>query len=392
MYRIFYAERDTTLYEKYPSQNTGIDQILELTKIASGSKLNGIVQTNQYNSRILIDFGSQLTTLQTEIAAGRIPEIDPTHEDSSSIYLNIRAADASDLLHSYELKAYPVSESWANGNGNYSDVPITKNGASWKYRTQDQENAWDSSNAFTNLHQSQAGDEYAGAEPGGGTWITGSTYEASQSFENETPDIRMDVSDIIKNWTDATLTNNGFIVKHTEANERNNEIVGSIKFFGRESHTIFTPRLEVAWKGVNKDTGLYADARYLTLNEIGSDAYVPYFKNIKSEYRTSEITKFRVGVRPEFPTKTYQTSSFYLAGHRLPTSSYYSIKDSVTNETIIPYDTKGTQIDGDVNGSFIKLRMDSFMPERYYKICLKIERSGSTEIQTFDDFYFKVKN
>ena len=63
MYRIFYAEKDTTLYEKYPKQNTGIDQILELTKIASGSKLNGIIQANQYNTRFLIDFGSQITTL-----------------------------------------------------------------------------------------------------------------------------------------------------------------------------------------------------------------------------------------------------------------------------------------------------------------------------------------
>ena len=33
MIRIYYAEKDTTLYEKYPTQNTGIDQILELTKI-----------------------------------------------------------------------------------------------------------------------------------------------------------------------------------------------------------------------------------------------------------------------------------------------------------------------------------------------------------------------
>ena len=126
--------------------------------------------------------------------------------------------------------------------------------------------------------------------------------------------------------------------------------------------------------------------------EISADTYVPYFKNIKSEYRTSEISKFRIGVRPEFPTKTYVTSSFYLTNERLPTTSYYSIIDSVTNETIIAYDTLGTQIDCDVNGSFFKLRMDSFMPERYYKIQLKIERGYGDDIQTFDDFYFKVVN
>ena len=63
MYRIFYAERDTTIYERYPKQNTGIDQILELTKIASGSKLNGIIQNNTYNSRFLIDFGTGINTI-----------------------------------------------------------------------------------------------------------------------------------------------------------------------------------------------------------------------------------------------------------------------------------------------------------------------------------------
>ena len=81
-----------------------------------------------------------------------------------------------------------------------------------------------------------------------------------------------------------------------------------------------------------------------------------------------------------------------MTGERLPTSSFYSILDSVTNETIIPYDTVATKIDCDSNGSFFKLRMDSFMPERHYKIMLKVERDSGNDIQTFDDFYFKVVN
>ena len=47
-----YTNRDTTLHEKYPTQNTGIDQILTLAKIASGSLLNGFYQSNTYNTRI----------------------------------------------------------------------------------------------------------------------------------------------------------------------------------------------------------------------------------------------------------------------------------------------------------------------------------------------------
>ena len=386
MFRIYYAERDTTLYEQYPSQNTGIDQILELTKIASGSKLNGIIQTNQYNSRFIIDFGSEITSISQSILNGEMPPLS-NHPDSASIFLNIKAADASDLLHTYEIKAFPVSQSWINGNGNYSDDPITKNGASWFYRSRDQVNRWDIDNAHSNgqigLTETQ----------GGGTWITGSTFEASQSFENESPDIRMNVTNVVQNWLEGNAVNNGFLIKHTYENETNSDILGSIKFFGRESHTIFVPRLEIVFNNTTQPSA------YTGLTEISSDTYVPYFKNIKGEYRMSEIAKFRVGVRPEFPSKQFQTSSFFLTGERLPTSSYYSIIDSVTNEIIIPFDATGsgdqknaTQIDGDVNGSFFKLRMDSFMPERFYKIMLKIERDGGNDIQTFDDFYFKVVN
>ena len=61
MYRIFYAERDTTLYERFPELNSGIDQILELTKNASGSRVDDLVRGETFNTRILIDFGSELT-------------------------------------------------------------------------------------------------------------------------------------------------------------------------------------------------------------------------------------------------------------------------------------------------------------------------------------------
>ena len=379
MNRIFYAERDTTLYEKYPEQNTGIDQILELTKTASGSKLNGIIQANTYNTRFIVDFGTQIDTLRTAINNGEIPALDLLHPKSSSAFISITAADASDLLHSYTIEAFPVSQSWVNGNGNFSDDPIQKFGASWYYRDSDDTGTyWDSGSSDSGVKQAGATETF-----GGGAWITSSA--AKQVFQNESPDIRINVTGIIKYYTEtADVLNNGIIFKRTTTDELSSEVLGSIKFFGRESHTIFVPRLEI----------VFDDTEFVDTSsaEIASDTYVPYIKNIKAEYRRSEITKFRVGVRPEFPNKTFQTSSFYLTGERLPTSSFYSILDSVTDETIIPFDTLATKIDCDANGSFFKLRMDSFMPERFYKIMLKVERDGGNDIQTFDDFYFKVVN
>jgi hypothetical protein len=379
MNRIFYAERDTTLYEKYPEQNTGIDQILELTKIASGSKLNGVIQANTYNTRFIVDFGTQIDILRTAINNGEIPALNLLHPKSSSAFISITAADASDLLHSYTIQAFPVSESWVNGNGNYSDNPIQKYGASWYYRdSADIGTYWDSGSSDSGVLQASTTEIL-----GGGAWITSSA--AKQNFKNESPDIRIDVTNIIKYYTeDAEVLNNGIIFKRTTGDELSSEVLGSIKFFGRESHTIFVPRLEI----------LFDDTQFVDTSsaEIASDTYVPYIKNIKAEYRTSEITKFRVGVRPEFPNKAFQTSSFYLTEERLPTSSFYSILDSVTNESIIPFDSLATKIDCDANGSFFKLRMDSFMPERFYKVMLKIERDGGNDVQTFDDFYFKVVN
>jgi len=373
MYRIFYAEKDTTLYERFPNRNTGIDQILELTKQTSGSIINGKYRSQTFNSRFLIDFGSEIDTLTTAINSGKIPVLGNS-ANSASVYLSLRSSDATDLLQKYNLKAFPVSQSWVNGQGYFDDSPETTIGCSWLYRDQKDRTAWNTAN-----------DQPATTEAnGGGTFITGNTYEASQSFNNQVPDIRMNVTDIVDNWVKGNINNYGFIVKRSLIDEKSGEALGSIKFFGRESHTIFIPRLEVVWDNTSfNDTGSV---------EISSDTYIPYFKNIKSEYRTSEIAKFRIGVRPEFPTRVYATSSFYLTGERLPTSSYYSIIDSVTNEIVIAYDTVGTQIDCDSNGNFFKLRMDSFMPERYYKIQLKIERDGGDDVQTFDDFYFKVVN
>jgi len=379
MIRLFYAEKDTTLYERFPEQNTGIDEILELTKNASGSKIEGKIRANTYNSRILIDFGTEIDAITSAVNSGKIPAIS-NHIDSASVYLSLRSSDASDLIQQYNLEAYPLSESFAFGQGYKSDTPKTTRGSSWYYRDSLETATWWNSGSAHSKNLSKGASE----KLGGGSWITGSEYEASQSFNNEIPDIHMNVTDIVNQWVSGDISNHGFIIKRSVTDELSGDILGSIKFFGRNSHTIFVPRLEVVWNNTTfTDTGSA---------EISTDSYVPYFKNIKSEYRTSEISKFRIGVRPQFPTKTYTTESFYLTNNRLPTSSFYSIIDSVTNDTIIKYDTNGTRIDCDSNGSFFKLRMDSFMPERYYKIELKIERDGGDDIQTFDDFYFKVVN
>lgn len=379
MIQLYYPERDSTLYERYPNRNTGIDQILELTKIASGSLLDGEIQANTYNSRILIDFGSQITALSTAISSGDTPPIGAVANNSASVYLTLKAAYASDLPTSFNVYAFPVSQSWINGNGNFNDIPEQRNGVSWYYR----DNATQATQWATGSAHS-SGDSSVTILSGGGTWITGSGFEASHSFAYGETDMRMDVTDIVKTWVDGTITNHGFIIKRSKSDEQSTDIQGTLKFFGLDTHTIYVPRLEVVWN----DTILTGTG---SVTEISSDNYVPYIKNIRNEYRETERAIFRIAARPMFPTRTYSTSSNYITEFRLPTSSYYSIVDSVTNEIIIPYDTNATQISCDTNGSYFKLRLNTFQPERYYKIILKVERSGGSDVQTFSEgFYFKV--
>ena len=80
-----YTESDATLYEKYNKRNTGIDQILELKKTYSGSRLDGNYQANTYNTRILINFnGSQFTEVSNSIVDESIGSTD------RKFYLNLK--------------------------------------------------------------------------------------------------------------------------------------------------------------------------------------------------------------------------------------------------------------------------------------------------------------
>jgi len=210
MYRIFYAERDTSLLERLKERNVGIDQILELSKNQSGSIVNGKYRNLTFNSRILIDFGSEIDSLSSAVTAGQIPTLGNS-EGSASVYLSLRSSDATDLIQEYTLEAYPVFENWNNGQGYTNDDPETTDGASWFYKnSKRQATYWNTAN-------DQPGIAYPAI--GGGSFRTDHGI-ASQSFKNEIPDIRMNVTDIVDNWVKGNISNYGFLVKRPETDEK----------------------------------------------------------------------------------------------------------------------------------------------------------------------------
>jgi hypothetical protein len=362
-----YPNVDSTIYELYPEKNTGIDQILELTKHTVGESDDlGDVYSSNYNSRILIKI--DLSNISQSIVNNTIPT-------SSRYYLNLKASDADSLPLAYTLYAYPISQSWTNGTGNYADLPQTTNGVSWTYRNgKDSNIKWTTGSYAANTTGSWV------SNVGGGTWYT--NFVASQSFNYESPDVRMDITTLVNAWLNGSVANNGMIIKRSDVDESSSDILGSLKFFGLDTHTIYVPKIEVAWNDTSFNTG--------PLQPLVDDNITLYIKNLRPEYAPGSRIKFRLYGRSAYPTKTYSLTPAYLDIKYLPSSSYYSINDTVTNETIIPFDDNYTKISCDSSGNYFNVWMDSFMPDRYYKMIFKIVRDSNTTELYDNGFYFKV--
>lgn len=371
MFKILYPQKDATIYEMVPERNTGIDQILELTKRAQGSR--GPDQSDPFfawqetfNSRILIKF--DLSEISNQITSKQIT-------GRKKFYLVLTSCDSQALPTEYTIHAIPCSGSWINGNGAYYDKPQQNNGVSWTYRSSKSSGIkW-----MTSSYVAGSTGSYI-SNPGGGTWYN--TPIASQSFALENPDIRMDVTAIVDKWLSGSIANDGFIIKFSPYDELSTNILGSIKFFGRETHTIYVPRLEMQYS--NETFNATA-----SFNQINTSNYVVYIKNMQEWYKEDQLAKLILGVRPRFPIKTYSTSSNYLKSWRLPTSSYYSVMDVSSGEIIIPYSTLGSKIGCDSEGNYIMLDMNTFSPERYYKIMIQV-RDGNNQRIIDDGYYFKV--
>ena len=99
-----FPNKDTTIYQGTitSSQNTGLDEILEIQKNmnSDGSTVNV--------SRILMKF--DLSYISSSVQSGLIPA-------SSQYYLNLYDANPKELTTSDTLYAYPISQSWTMGEG-----------------------------------------------------------------------------------------------------------------------------------------------------------------------------------------------------------------------------------------------------------------------------------
>jgi len=362
VYKIF-PEKSSTLYSFYPTLNTGIDEILEISTFESLNNTNEV-------SRAVIKF----PTSEINYAMGLV---------SSSTFaasLNLYVANASSIPAIFTLEARALSQDWNHGTGRLGNVPITTNGVSWEFRNELDINPWQTSSFTTGT----TGSYSATGNAGGGNWWTASSFVAKQTFGPEivTKDTNFNVTQIVDGWHSNIIPNYGVILKHSSSIEFTSASKFELKYFSEHTHTIYPPCLEIKWNDTSYITG--------SLSIVTSSYFAAVLNNNKAEYQQDSVQKFRVNVRDLYPPTTFRTSLNYANQKCLPSSSYWSIKDLDTEEIVVDYDYAYTKIGCDSTGNYFTVYMNGLEPERYYKILLKtIFPSGETVVMD-KDYIFKV--
>lgn len=365
IYKIF-PDRDATLYSAHPNMNTGDDAILEV------SNLNPATQNSPRVARALVDFHQE-----------EIQNIIDTKISSSiggltdwKVYLKLYLAEARGLNQEHKIEVRLISGSWQNGSGQYLDKPQSTNGVSWNWKNYSGSEAWNT--------------------PGGDLRVTETEGQFTQSFDSRNiRDINIEVKDLVDvlRGEDAIVQygnliavgQDTFMVKLSGSAEfkSGSEHQPQLKFFSVDTNTIYPPQLEFRWNDFEYETG--------SLDEINTSDVFLSIDNNPGTFYSESVNRFRVNVRPEYPVRTFKTSSVHTTNHYLPTSSYYAIKDLDTNEYVVDFDKSYTKISCDSKGNYFDVYMNGLQPERYYKILLQTTISGSTIVKD-EDYIFKVIN
>ena len=348
VYKIF-PKKDATLYSAYPAMNTGVDAILEVSNTYPS------INPSPQVARSLIQFN-------VDDIKNVVDNIVMSNNYSSSLKLYI--AEAHGIIQDTTLEVNLVSGNWNNGGGQYLDSPQTTNGVSWDYMLSSGSGAW--------------------GIPGGDIQLIPASV--SQSFDYRSiKDLNVNVTDGVKTiYATSSRNNDSFLVKLTGSQEfiSGSSTQPQLKFYSVDTNTIYPPVLEFKW-----DDAVYST----TLNDISTSDVFMALDNNPGEFYSESINRFRLNVRPEFPPRTFLTSSLYTLNYALPADTYYAIKDLDTNEYVVDFDINFTKVSCDNTSNYFDIYMNGLEPERYYKILIQTTINGSTIVKD-EDYIFKVIN
>jgi hypothetical protein len=383
-YYFLFPEIDTTLYS-HPNRselNAGSDEILEIVKE------RGTTDNLLYPTRVLIKFKNEEISNVVNETMG----YDSFNDANTKVNLQLTAVEPKNLVSTLNLEAYPLSQSWDEGTGRYTNIPTSSNGASWKYRfNRTDATEWITSGFETNTTGSIDSTLISG---GGGVWYNDTDFYATEQYlVGNTLDTNFEVKTIVSKWYNFNvdgstyptgIENNGFLIKKPNVVETDvSHSFGELQYFSVDTHTIHPPKLTFRW-----DDSTYDASTYNNPSLTSTNTHLTLYPN-KEIYNTNEIAKFRIHLRDQYPTRTFVTSSNYITTNYLPSSSFYSIRDAHSEQEIIPFDEEYTKLSVDSDGNYFKIYMDGLQPERFYRILIKHKDADGTKVYD-NNYYFKV--
>jgi hypothetical protein len=363
MHRYFFATKDAFISsgsnqitgEDWTNKNTGQDEILELKKVFWNRDFH-------YPTRVLLQFDAD--EIESYISSSVLP---------STYKLNLRLYETegtSGLSEEYKIAAYPLRDSWDEGVGKEGDTPKTTDGVSWKNR------------------QYPAGGAEVAWSVGGGNYIVGD--EVTQSFSSESPDLNMDITSLADKWFGGVNSNYGMLLRFSGSRETSTGSFEDLKFFSRQTNTIYAPKLELKWDDHLPATGSNTGS-LTSLDVSGTAENYLYPIHFREAYKENETVKFRFGARKRYIQKSFTTSVQSVSGSFIPHGSgSYSIIDMATNEDVVPFSAY-TTMSCDTTSNYFKQDLNAFEPNRAYKILIKVNHNDGQEIIYDNDFEFILR-
>ena len=363
MHRYFFTTKDTFINsgsntltgEDFKNKNVGQDEVLELKKVFFDRAFH-------FPTRVLVQFDTN--EIENYISSSVLPN---TYKINLRLY---ETEGTSGLSEEYKIAAYPLSESWDEGIGKQSDEPKTTEGCSW-----------------LNRKNKEGASEVSWATPGG-TYL--SADEVTQSFSSESPDINIDITSISKKWFGGQNVNHGLLLRFSGSRETSSGSFEDLKFFSRQTNTIYSPKLELKWDDHLPATG--SNTGSLTSLDIsGNSENYLYPIHFREAYKENETVKFRFGARKRYIQKSFSTSYQTASGSYIPhTSGAYSIIDMATNESVVPFSAY-TTMSCDTTSNYFTQDLNAFEPNRAYKILIKVNHNDGQEIIYDNDFEFLLR-
>ena len=337
MFKIHKVLQDATLYQFNPDKNTGADQILELTKNASGqiipSQINPLEEWPvSTSSRIVMKFA----------------DIDYTPGSKYQLMLNL-AEIKNSSSQNVEIELAPIFFNWVEGVGNTNDYPNVTRGVSWS--SPDGQNPW--------------------VQP---------YYDASakitHTLDLSVNDYILDITPLFEYWN--TEENHGFVIKFTDAYEALDHDHSKYQFFSKQTHTAWEPMLVET-----TPPAVYAGALFNPTTQIAAHKIDLNISNFRSSYHVGEHIVFHLTSRSLFKTKQYASTNQPLVNIALP-ETQYQIEDKVTGRIMVPFSSHNV-VERSDDGYVVSFNTDNFYNNRYYRIKFKI-------ISTDGNIYIKDHN